>query len=499
MQRPLDDQQVPILAERTGANTFGAFDLAPLIIRDLNGRITYWSSGAEGLYGWPREEAVGRMAAELLATEFPIALTEIEAELARDGHWRGELRRRRRDGNMISVMSHWSSQRDSAGNPAAVIDVSHDFAHREDNDKARLWLDAITGASHSAVIRKTLDGTITDWSPGAERMFGYRADEIVGQSIRTLVSQDRLQEEMELLARIGRGETIDRYETKRRRKDGSEITVAVTVWPIRDRSGAIVAVSTIMHDLTAHKRREHVFEETRAELAHLSRLTELGQTVSALAHEVNQPLAAAGIYADTARRLMSMNEQARALETLEKLAQEVARATEIIRRLRNFVRKGERRYESENVAAVVEDASALALLGTQVQDIALALHCEPDMQPVAMDKVQIQQVLFNLMRNAIEAMAESPRRELVIAAVAESAELRVSVADRGRGLDPQVRVNLFKPFVTTKPDGMGIGLSICRSIVEAHGGRLWAEDNPGGGTIFQFTLPMRRGRATPSA
>jgi len=144
----------------------------------------------------------------------------------------------------------------------------------------------------------------------------------------------------------------------------------------------------------------------------------------------------------------------------------------------------------EDLPAVIEEAVALASASVKTADVALGTRLDPDAVRVAADRVQIQQVLFNLVRNAVEAMQQSPRREVMIATAPGAAGLiEISVADTGPGLAPEVRANLFRPFITTKGNGMGIGLSVCRSIVEAHGGRLWSEDNPAGGTVFRFTLP----------
>jgi two-component system sensor kinase FixL len=602
--------------DKTGLDA--ALDLAQVMIRDLDGRILRWSAGAERLYGWSSAEAIGQVSHQLLATEFPKPLSEIAETLLRDGGWRGELRHRARDGRTVDVASHWALYRDAAGQPTAVIEVNNDITGRKRAEDARLRLAAIVESSDDAIIGKSLDGIVTSWNGAAQRLFGYAAAEIVGHSIARIFPPDRMGEEAVILDRIRRGEKVDHYETVRRRKDGSDFPVSLTVSPIRDASGRLAGASKIVRDITERTRAEEEFrrreahlqsilatvpdamvviddrgvmqsfsataerlfgyapaevlgrnvsmlmpqpyreahdgylarylttgerriigigrvvvgrrkdgstfpmelavgetnvdgkrlftgfirdlterqererrlDQVQSELAHVSRLAELGQMVSALAHEVNQPLTAIVAYAKATERLLEAGKQDRAHETIGKIGEQADRAVQIVRRLREFVKKGETEKRPENLTQTIEEASALALVGIKNQGVKLDMRIAAAVRPVVIDKIQIQQVLFNLTRNAVEAMADSPRRELTIAATpSEDDAVEIRVADTGPGLAPEVRKNLFQPFVTTKPSGMGVGLSICRSIVEAHGGRLWAEENPGGGTVFRFTVP----------
>jgi two-component system sensor kinase FixL len=263
--------------------------------------------------------------------------------------------------------------------------------------------------------------------------------------------------------------------------------------PIRDAAGAIVGASKILHDLSERHDREQRLREAQAELFHVQRLTELGQLISALVHEVNQPLAAIGNYAGAGKRLLAAANTGAAATALQKITEQTERAHQIIQRLRNFAKKSDSEQRAEHLPEMIQDGIALAMVILTKERVALETRLDPATEHVAANRVQIQQVLFNLLRNAVEAMEESPRREIVITvAASEAGMVEIGVADTGPGLAPEVRANLFRPFVTTKDNGMGVGLSICRSIVETHGGRLWAEDNPGGGTVFRFTLPRAR-------
>jgi signal transduction histidine kinase len=237
--------------------------------------------------------------------------------------------------------------------------------------------------------------------------------------------------------------------------------------------------------------QERRLHELQAELIHVSRLTELGQMVAALAHEVNQPLAAVGSYVSAGRRLLLVGATEKCDEALLKASDQVTRASQVIQRLRQFVKKADVQREAEDVRQIVEEAVALALLGSEGRGVRLAVDYAPDLPPVIIDKVQIQQVLLNLIRNAVEAMHGSHRRELTIRTMLSAEGLvEISVADGGPGLPEQVREKLFQPFVTTKASGMGVGLSICRCIIEAHGGRMWLTEASGGGADFHFTLPV---------
>jgi two-component system sensor histidine kinase/response regulator len=250
----------------------------------------------------------------------------------------------------------------------------------------------------------------------------------------------------------------------------------------------------LARSLGAERReREHRLREMRSELIHVSRLSELGQMVSALAHEVNQPLTAVGNYLRASLRLIDMGDTTRARPALAKAASEVTRASEIVRRLRDFIRKRDSEKCAEDLGAMIEETVALAVIGTERPNVRVELRLHPQASTALVDKIQIQQVLLNLIRNAVEAMAGRTQQSLVIATLPSAdAMVELSVADSGPGLPAEVRAKLFQPFVTTKSAGMGVGLSICHSIIEAHGGRLWADDNSDTGTVFRFTVPQQR-------
>jgi two-component system sensor kinase FixL len=258
------------------------------------------------------------------------------------------------------------------------------------------------------------------------------------------------------------------------------------------RSGNQRFFTGFIRDLTERQQTEARLQELQSELVHISRLTAMGEMASALAHEINQPLSAIANYMKGSRRLLegSTDVQSATLrDVMGKAADQALRAGQIIRRLRDFVARGESERRVESVTKLVEEASALALVGAKDQGIRVKFSFDPTVDLVLTDKVQIQQVLLNLMRNAIEAMEGCTKRELTVSTAPASDDMvSISVTDTGTGIAPEVMSQLFQPFFTTKRTGMGVGLSISRTIVESHGGQIICEPNPEGGAVFRLTL-----------
>jgi two-component system sensor kinase FixL len=248
-----------------------------------------------------------------------------------------------------------------------------------------------------------------------------------------------------------------------------------------------------MRDLTVQQERDRLLHEVQSELLHISRLSTMGEMASALANELNQPLSAIANYLQGSRRLLQNSPDERAtliMDAMDKAAEQAIRAGQIIQRLRDFIARGEAERRIESIRRLVEEASALALVAGKQRSIRVTFQFDPsiDLVLVLVDKVQIQQVLLNLMRNALEAMDASDRRELLIRVEPAADMVVIKVVDTGPGVSPTIASRLFQPFVSTKRNGMGIGLSISRAIIESHGGQIRVEPNPDGGTIFSFTL-----------
>src|SRR5579871_845934 len=464
-----------------------ALDAAQLMVREFDGTILHWTRGMERLYGWPQREAIGRKSHQLLQTIFPRPLADIEAELIDEGEWAGELIHTRRDGERLIAASHWSL---SAAQ--IVIEVDNDVTAERRGHETRQYLANIVSSSDDAIIGKTLDGVITSWNEAARQMFGYAADEIVGKPVTVLFPPDRLHEEIAIIEKIGRGEPIDHFETVRRRKDGMLVPVSLTISPIVDARGKIIGASKIARDVSERNRAQAELQELQLELFHVSRLNTVSHMASGVAHELNQPLSAINNYLKGAQRLLG--ERTDELSTtlkhvLSQASEQALRAGEVLRRLRNFMSRGETEFKVESISQLARETSQLALLGARDHTPAVSFDLDPQLDGVFIDKVQVQQVLLNLMRNALEAMEGVERRELTIASkAADAGMVEIGVMDTGPGIAEDVAEQLFQPFVTSKRQGMGVGLSISRTIIEAHGGRIWVEPNPAGGTVFRFTL-----------
>jgi len=385
----------------------------------------------------------------------------------------------------------------------AGVSWTGELLHRSRKRTVAMTEEALAGQAHLQSIIDTVPeamividerGIMQSFSATAERLFGYRPDEAVGQNVKILMPAPYRDEHDHYL---------DRYRTtgERRiigigrvvvglRRDGSTFPMELAVGEMR--SGDRRYFTGFIRDLTERQKTEARLQELQSELVHISRLTAMGEMASTLAHELNQPLSAISNYLKGAQRLLarSTDENSTVMrDALEKAADQAMRAGQIIRRLRDFVSRGETERRVESIAKLVEEASALALVGVKDRSIRVQYSFNPTAELVLADRVQIQQVLLNLIRNAVDAMEDSPSRELTIS-IAPDADgyTRVGVADTGPGISPEVAEQLFRPFVTTKPQGMGIGLSISRTIVESHGGKIWLEPNPSGGTTFHFTL-----------
>jgi two-component system sensor kinase FixL len=279
------------------------------------------------------------------------------------------------------------------------------------------------------------------------------------------------------------------------RKDGSTFPMELAVGEMQLPQGRFF--TGFVRDLTEREQTETRLQELQSELVHVSRLTALGEMASALAHELNQPLSAIGNYLMGSRALLERDvvPHERVAEAVERASGEALRAGEIIRRLRDFVSRGETERRLESLPKLMEEASALALVGAKEHGIRVRFELDPEVDLVLVDKVQIQQVILNLIRNAVDAMVDADkdergRRELVVSVTPDESQMAlITVSDTGPGIRPDIGAQLFQPFVTSKRHGMGVGLSICRTIVEAHGGRIWAGPNEGGGAVFRFTIP----------
>ena len=338
------------------------------------------------------------------------------------------------------------------------------------------------------------DANITIYNDSAQRLFGYSTEEVIGHNVNMLMPSPYREEHddyMRHYLQTGQKRIIGiGREVVGRRKDGTTFPMYLSVGE-GVLAGEKIFVG-IVHDLTSRTITAQRLHDLQGELLHVSRLSAMGQMTAALAHELNQPLSAILNYINAARRLLSQVKDGQATkisELIDKAVAQTARAGQIIRQLREFVEKRETARFPANINLVIEEAISLASVNSADPNVRVTTAFEPHLPPVLIDKVQVQQVIVNLVRNSIEAMQAVSTRELNITSGITSEGVVVTVADSGPGLPPEVANRLFHPFVSTKEKGMGIGLSICRSIVEAHGGRIWAGASDQGGAAFHMLLP----------
>lgn len=338
-------------------------------------------------------------------------------------------------------------------------------------------------------------GLIISFSAAAEKMFGYTETEVVGENVSMLMpSPDRERHDGYLKNYRDTGVRkiigIGRVTTARHR-DGNTFPIELSVGEAWVEGKRIF--TGFIHDITERRQADMRLRDLQTELAHVGRLSEMATLASSLAHELNQPLTAIASYCQGAADLLEGETDAEKLamarDAMRETAEQALRAGQIVRRMRDFLSHGETEHRLESLSRIITEANALALVGTREHGIDVQVSLDSAADQVFVDRIQIQQVMFNLIRNAIEAMIDSGGRLLAITSHAGEDEVTVSVEDSGSGISEALAPQLFQPFVTSKQSGMGIGLSICRTIIEAHGGRIWFDPGRDGGTVFCFTIP----------
>ncbi len=384
------------------------------------------------------------------------------------------------------------------GEVAGVVVVSRDIGERERNEQAlasdESLIHAILETVPDALVVINERGLITSFSRAAEELFGYGETDVLGRNVSMLMPAPHHDAHDNYIRRyletgekriIGIGRLVEGL-----RRDGSVFPMELAVGEAR--SGGTRAFTGFIRDLSERVEAEEQLQQVQSELLHATRLSAVGTLASALAHELNQPLTAIANYVSAGRDMVEgvMPERLETLrEALDEAASEAIRAGQIVRRLRDFVARGEIDTRVLSLHNLINDATVLGLVGAREGGVEWSIEIDTDVGDVLADRVQIQQVMVNLMRNAIEAMEQSSTRRLSIRAYAlDGEQAEVSVADTGPGIAPAVQDQLFQPFTSTKGKGMGLGLSICRTIIEAHGGRLYVEGADAGGTVFKFTL-----------
>jgi len=376
-----------------------------------------------------------------------------------------------------------------------ALGSTDDMAALRNSGEAQLR--SILSTVPDAMVIIDARGTILSFSAAAERMFGYAEAEVIGENVSMLMpSPDRERHDGYLDHYLRTGERriigIGRVTTARRR-DGFTFPIDLSIGEAEGPDGRIF--TGFVRDLTERQVTDNRLQTLQFELAHVTRVSAMGSLASALAHELNQPLTAIANYMEGARDLLDCEDPAMKLllrEALDEAAGQAIRAGEIVRRLRDFMTKGETERHVVSLSRLVMDANVLALVGAGEKGVEVRVALDPSADEVLVDRIQVQQVMLNLIRNALEAMEATPIRNLEIVSRSDGGMVHIAVSDSGPGIHPDVAARLFEPFLSTKEDGMGIGLSICRTIIEAQGGKIWSAASPLGGAAFHFTLPRVR-------
>jgi PAS domain S-box-containing protein len=419
----------------------------------------------------------------------------IERAIAEKSEYEVEFRILLPDGTVKYIHTVGHPVLNASGDLIQFMGSSTDITERKRAEQATRLLAAIVESSHDAIVSKSLNGVITSWNNGAQRLFGYTAEEAVGQNITLIIPPERRDEERTIVEQLARGQRIDHFETVRMRKDGSLLDVSLTISPMKDASGRVVGASKLARDITERKRAEEALRQAQTDLAHASRLTTMGEFTASLAHEVKQPIAAVVTDANTCVRWITRDEPdlKEAREAAWRIVKDAKRASEIISRVHLLFKKGTPQRELVDVNEVAREM--IVLLGDEASRHSISVRTDlaEDLPHVIGDRVQLQQVLMNLIVNGVDAMhdVDGPRELIIKSQPAENNELLLSVSDTGVGLPRHQVDQIFNAFFTTKTHGTGMGLRISRSIVESHGGRLWAADNSPRGASFCFTLPTK--------
>ncbi|MEH2513537.1 PAS domain S-box-containing protein [Nitrobacteraceae bacterium AZCC 1564] len=477
----------------------GLLDLThdTVFVRDMNDAIIYWNRGAEELYGWKKGEALGKITHELMQTIFPMPLEDIMAELLRTGRWEGELVHTKKDGTQAVVASRWSVQRDASGQPVAILETNNDITERKHAEDALRRSDAYLAEAQKLSLTGSFGWKVSSgelyWSEESFRILGY--DRTTKPSLELLIQRTHptdIARVRQLMDRASCDGNDWEIEHQLLLPNGAVKSVHVVARAVRDESGKVEFVGAIM-DVSEAKRAEQKLRQAEAELAHITRITTLGELTASIAHEVNQPIT--GVVTNAAAALRWLGAEPPNLdevrEMLGRIVKDGGRAGDVIHRIRALIKKAPPRMAPLDINETVRDVVALTRSELLKHNVSLQTELAANLPLIEGDRIQLQQVILNLILNAVEAMSDvnEGTREVQISTAREGlSSVRVTVRDFGPGLDPQSADHLFEAFYTTKPDGLGMGLPICRSIIEAHGGRLWVSANTPRGAVFQFTL-----------
>ena len=480
-----------------------------VIATDAESRVTYVNPVAENLLGYSLAQAKSRPLGQVfnIVNELTRRMAENPVErVLREGHIIGLANHTvlmRPDGTEVPIDDSAAPINDDAGAIVGVVLIFRDITERRRAERAKATLAAIVESSDDAIISKDLNGRIVTWNAGAERLFGYREQEVIGRPITLIIPHSHLNEETMILQRIRDGERIDHYETIRQRKDGNLLDISLTVSPIRDGFGNIVGASKIARDITSRRFIEEALRESEERLRRQAqeleqqlimsgRLVSLGEVTASMAHEFNNPL---GIIMGFVEDILSNTDPADPnYRTLQIIDEESKRCQQIVKDLMEYARPKSIEFCSTSIVDVIGKTLQLVENRLYKQKVSVEKRFDPELPRIQADAQQLEQVLVNLYLNAIDAMPEGGKlivESRMVQTDSTGQMIEITVADTGFGIAETDLAKIFQPFFTAKKRrGMGLGLPICQRIVKNHGGRIEVKSQQGIGTAFMIYLPL---------
>ncbi|MFN8390585.1 MAG: PAS domain S-box protein [Bdellovibrionota bacterium] len=471
--------------------------------KDLNGVISSWNRGAERILGYAAEEIIGKHVSLLMPPE---AIEDTEKILSRVR--RGEkvdhyqTKRRRKDGTIIDVSLTVSPIRNAEGEIVGASKVGRDITGQKKAQEANERLAAIVASSDDIIASKDLEGVITSWNRGAERVLGYSAEEVIGRHVSMLMPPEQIEDMPRILEKIRRGETVDHYQTKRRRKDGTIVDVSLTVSPIRDASGRIIGAAKMGRDITAEKRareeREQLLaaaEKAKADAEAANRLKD--EFLATLSHELRTPLnAILGWARILGNPQVGPEDVKEGLTVIERNAKVQVQIIEDLLDISRIV-SGTMRLDVQriNVAEAIDAAVTAVTPAAQAKGVSIQKVLDPLAGAVSGDPARIQQVVWNLLTNAVKFTPKGGRVQVLLERV--NSHVEISVIDSGIGIKPDFLPHIFERFsqadssTTRRHGGLGLGLAIVKQLIELHGGTVRAKSpGEGQGSTFSVSLPI---------
>jgi PAS domain S-box-containing protein len=468
-----------------------------VFVRGANDVITYWNRGAEKLYGWSSADAIGKVSHELMQTVFPHSVEDIKAILFRTGRWEGELVQTKQDGKQVTVASRWSLQRSEHGRPDAILETNNDVTERRGAELALRRSEAHLAEAQRLSLTGSFSWDIDSreivWSNETYRIFEYDpATKPTWDLVLQRTHPADVPVVRDLIKRPSREGEDWNIEHRLLMPDGSVKFVNVVAHAVEEASGKIEFIGAIM-DVTAAKQAEVHLQQAQSNLAHVNRVTTLGEMTASISHEVSQPIAAIVTNAGAGLRWLAAQpcNLGETRKALDRIRRDGERASEVIVRIRALARKMPTSKDRLRINELILEVVALARSEAQRNQVSVHTTLSSALPHVFGDRIQLQQVILNMMVNAIEAMSacDGTRELHVSSELNGSGDILVAVRDSCPGIDPKHLDHLFDAFYTTKPDGIGMGLAICRSIIEAHDGRMWVSSAAPRGAVFQFSLP----------